>query len=60
MSANGSLASQVTGIYNEMGLVVVDLQGRVGAAHSSPNLTWAYMSAEQNEPVASLTAKLIK
>jgi beta-aspartyl-peptidase (threonine type) len=54
------VSKRITGIYNDMGIVAVDLHGRVGAAHSSPNLTWAYMSAERNEPVASLTAKLIK
>jgi beta-aspartyl-peptidase (threonine type) len=54
------VGKRITNVYNDMGLLAVDLQGRVGAAHSSPNLCWAYMNAEQNEPVASLTAKLIK
>jgi beta-aspartyl-peptidase (threonine type) len=54
------VGKRITGVYNDTGLLAVDLQGRVGAAHSSPNLTWAYMNAEQNEPAASLTAKLIK
>ena len=54
------MGKRITNVYNDMGLLAVDLQGRVGAAHSSPNLCWAYMNAEQNEPVASLTAKLIK
>ena len=40
---------RVTGVYNDMGLVAVDAHGRVGAAHSSPNLCWAYMAAGQGE-----------
>jgi len=46
--------------YNEMGLLAVDANGRIGVAHSSPNLTWAYMGAELEHPVASLTAKFVK
>jgi len=51
---------RITNVYNDMALVAVDLHGRVGAAHSSPNLCWAYMNADQKAPVASLTAKLVK
>ena len=51
---------RIKGVYNDMGLVAVDIHGGVGAAHSSPNLCWAYMNAESNGPVASLIAKLIK
>jgi beta-aspartyl-peptidase (threonine type) len=54
------VGKRITGVYNEMGLVAVDMHGGIGAAHSSPNLCWAYMNTEQNEPVASLTAKLVK
>jgi beta-aspartyl-peptidase (threonine type) len=54
------VGKRLPGIYNEMGVLVVDSQGRVGAAHSSPNLTWAYMSREMAQPVASLTAKFVK
>jgi beta-aspartyl-peptidase (threonine type) len=46
--------------YNDMGLIAVDVRGRIGAAHSSPNLCWAYMTTEQKEPVASLIAKVLK
>jgi beta-aspartyl-peptidase (threonine type) len=46
--------------YNRMGLIAVDLHGGIGAAHSSPNMCWAYVSAEMEEPVASLTAKIVK
>jgi beta-aspartyl-peptidase (threonine type) len=51
---------RIMGTYNDMGLVAVDVQGRIGAAHSSPNLCWAYMTAEQKEPVASLKAQILK
>ncbi len=51
---------RVSGIYNAMGLVAVDVHGRIGAAHSSPNLCWAYITADHREPVASLKAKFVK
>jgi beta-aspartyl-peptidase (threonine type) len=51
------IGKRLSGIYNEMGLLALDPQGRIGAAHSSPNLCWAYMNAELKQPVASLTAK---
>ena len=51
---------RITGVYNDMGLVAVDAHGGIGAAHSSPNLCWAYMTSKHKEPVASLTAKLLK
>jgi len=47
-------------VYNSMGLIAVDVYGRVGAAHNSPNLCWAYITPEKSEPIASLTAKLVK
>jgi len=46
--------------YNSMGLIAVDVYGRVGAAHNSPNMCWAYITPETQEPVASLTAKIVK
>jgi len=46
--------------YNSMGLIAVDIYGRIGAAHNSPNLCWAYITPETKEPVASLTAKTVK
>jgi beta-aspartyl-peptidase (threonine type) len=51
---------RVSGVYSEIGLLAVDANGRIGAAHSSPNLCWAIMAAGIQEPVASLTAKLVK
>ena len=46
--------------YNSMGLIVVDTQGRFGAAHNSPNMCWAYFTPDLKDPVASLTAKFVK
>jgi len=46
--------------YNSMGLIAVDTHGRIGAAHNSPNLCWAYLTPEMKEPAASLTAKSVK
>lgn len=47
-------------IYNSMGLISIDAHGRVGAAHNSPNMCWAYMKPGMNEPTVSLTAKIVK
>jgi len=46
--------------YNSMGLIAVDVHGRIGAAHNSPNLCWAYATPETKEPPVSLTAKSVK
>lgn len=46
--------------YNSMGLIAIDMEGRIGAAHNSPNMCWAYMTSETREPPASLTAKIVK
>lgn len=46
--------------YNSMGLIAVDAYGRVGAAHNSRNLCWTYITPEKQEPVAYLTAKIVK
>jgi beta-aspartyl-peptidase (threonine type) len=54
------VGKRIPSVYNDMGLVAIDMHGGIGAAHRSPNLCWAYMNAEQNEPLASLTAKLVK
>ena len=53
---NVRIANQV----NLMGLIAVDKNGNVGAAHNSPNMCWAYMKLGMETPEASLTAKLIK
>jgi beta-aspartyl-peptidase (threonine type) len=46
--------------YNSMGLIAVDICGRVGAAHNSPNLCWSYITPKTQEPVTSLRAKIVK
>jgi beta-aspartyl-peptidase (threonine type) len=51
---------RISASYNSMGLIVVDTQGRFGAAHNSPNMCWAYFTPDLKDPVASLTAKFVK
>jgi len=46
-------------VKSSMGLIAVDSQGRIGAAHNTPNLAWAYMTPRSNKPKASMEAKLI-
>jgi beta-aspartyl-peptidase (threonine type) len=43
-----------------MGLIAVDRKGRIGAAHNSRHLCWAYMTPDMSEPQAALKAKVIK
>lgn len=47
-------------VYNSMGLIAVDLDGRIGAAHNSPNMCWAYITPERKDPISSLTASIVK
>lgn len=51
---------RIQGEYNSAGLIAVDTHGRIGAAHNSPNLCWAYLTSEMKEPMASLTARIVK
>jgi isoaspartyl peptidase/L-asparaginase-like protein (Ntn-hydrolase superfamily) len=46
--------------YNSMGLVCVDAHARIGAAHNSPNMCWAYVRPGMNDPAAFLRAKIVK
>lgn len=46
--------------YNSMGLIAVDVYGRIGAAHNSPNLCWTYITPETKELMAYLGAKIVK
>jgi beta-aspartyl-peptidase (threonine type) len=46
--------------YHAVGLIAIDAHGRIGAAHNSPNMCWAYITPEMREPKASLTAKIVK
>jgi beta-aspartyl-peptidase (threonine type) len=47
-------------VYNSQGLIVLDVNGRIGAAHNSPNLSWVSITPETKQPVVSLTAKFVK
>jgi beta-aspartyl-peptidase (threonine type) len=51
---------RISATYNHMGLISVDIHGEIGAAHNSPNLCWTYIKPGTREPVASLTAKIVK
>lgn len=44
-------------IKNSMGLIAVDMQGRIGAAHNTHNMCWAYMTPKTIKPKASMEAK---
>jgi beta-aspartyl-peptidase (threonine type) len=59
-SAIKLVSKRIQDAYNRMGLIAVDLHGGIGAAHSSPNMCWAYFSKGMEEAVASLTAKIVK
>jgi len=52
--------SRISAAYNSMGLIAIDVRGRIGAAHNSPNMCWVYITPETKEPVASLTARIVK
>lgn len=44
---------------SSMGLIAVDTQGRVGAAHNTPNLCWAYLTSKMRQPKADMQAKAV-
>lgn len=46
--------------YNALGVIAVDMLGRIGVAHNSPNLCWAYLRPEMKEPVSSLAGEIVK
>ncbi len=43
-----------------MGLIIIDREGGMGAAHNSPNICWAYMTDRLQEPRAALKAEIVK
>jgi beta-aspartyl-peptidase (threonine type) len=51
---------RITDVHISMGVIALDMYGRVGAAHNSPNLSWTCISPETREPVVHLTAKIVK
>jgi len=59
-SAIKLLNKRIQASYKSMGLIAVDIYGRIGAAHNSKNLCWAYITPRESEPIAALTAKIIK
>jgi len=59
-TAIGVVNRRIPDAYNSMGLIAIDVHGRIGAAHNSPNLCWAYVTPETQQPVASLKAKTVK
>jgi beta-aspartyl-peptidase (threonine type) len=44
---------------NQMGLIAIDSQGRLGVSHNSSHLCWAYMTPDSPSSEAFLTAKHI-
>jgi beta-aspartyl-peptidase (threonine type) len=52
--------TKMPGPFNSMGLIAIDKQGQIGAAHNSPNMCWAYITNEMKKPAVSLTAKFTK
>jgi len=44
---------------SSMGLIAVDTQSRVGAAHNTQNLCWAYMTSKMRQPKADMQAKAV-
>ncbi len=44
----------------QMGLIAIDLEGRIGAAHNSPHMCWGYMTLQTRSPKAFLKAKTIE
>lgn len=44
----------------DMGLIAVDKSGRIGAAHNSLNLCWAFMTPDMRVPKASSEATITK
>jgi len=44
---------------SSMGLIAVDTQGRIGVAHNTPNLCWAYMTSKMRQPKAAMQAKAV-
>jgi beta-aspartyl-peptidase (threonine type) len=43
-----------------MGLIAIDMEGRIGAAHNSKHLCWAYMTSKMRKPRVALKAKIVK
>jgi len=44
---------------SSMGLIAIDIQGGIGAAHNTPNLCWAYLTPGMSEPKVDMKAKAV-
>jgi beta-aspartyl-peptidase (threonine type) len=53
------LVNRRVALKSSMGLIVVDSQGGVGAAHNTLNLCWAYMTPKTRHPRADMQATTI-
>jgi len=53
------LVNQRIRLKSSMGLIAVDTEGRVGAAHNTPNLCWTYMTSKMRQPKADMRAKTV-
>jgi len=53
------LVNQRLKIKNSMGLIAVDTQGGIGAAHNTRNMCWAYMTPKTVKPKANMEAKYL-
>jgi len=45
--------------YRPIGLIALDINGGIGAAHNTLGMCWAYLRSGMKEPVASLKAKML-
>lgn len=45
---------------NQMGLIAIDTRGRIGAAHNTRHMCWAYVTPQMIKPKASLKAKIVQ
>ncbi len=45
---------------NQMGLIAIDPRGRIGAAHNSPHMCWAYMTPTTSSPETFFKAETLK
>ena len=45
---------------NQMGLIAIDPNGRIGAAHNSHHMCWAYMNPKTSSPKTFLKAEIVK
>ncbi len=51
---------RIQNVANQMGLITVDAEGRIGAAHNSPHMCWAYVTPRIRSPKAFLKAKIVR